>query len=403
MKIVLLSGGSGKRLWPLSNSQRSKQFIKALKNESGSLDSMVQRVWKQLDEVGMQKDTYIAIGESQLPILKSQIDIDDDKIIVEPSRRDTFPAIALTASYLYSVVGVSKDETMVVLPVDPYVDARFFERIKDLERLLNKTKSTLGLVGINPTFPSEKYGYIIPDLGNPNRVKKFQEKPKESVAKKLIEEGAVWNAGVFGLKISTLLDLLDSNDYYELSNHYDKLPKNSFDYEFSEKQQNISFIKYEGYWKDLGTWNTLTEEVESEVIGHKSILIDTKNTHVINETSLSIAAIGVEDLVISAGPEGILVSTKEASPKVKEIPNDFFNTINYIEEYWGTQKTIYHTEKAHVSYYELIDEQSISISLAKNQRIFRLSGKGKISYREEQAEILGIDRFIFVLVNSEGE
>lgn len=401
MKLVLLSGGSGKRLWPLSNNQRSKQFIKALKNENGALDSMVQRVWRQLGEAGLQSDTYIVTGEGQRSLLKSQLDISDDRIIVEPSRRDTFPAIALAATYLYSVVGVAKEETMLVLPVDPYVDVAFFEKIKELDELLTKTQAMLGLVGITPTLPSEKYGYIVPETGSTNKVKRFQEKPKQTVAEQLIKEGAVWNAGVFGLKISTLLDLLEITDYHELSEHYETLPKNSFDYEFSEKQENIAFISYDGYWKDLGTWNTLTEEVESEKIGHTSVLIDTKNTHVINETSLPIAAIGVENLVISAGPEGILVSTKEASPRVKEIPNAFFETIHYVEEDWGLRKTLYHTEKAHASCYEMVDDKSITINLSANQTLFRLSGEGIISYKGKQVEVMGVDELIFIVVSEE--
>lgn len=131
MKLVLLSGGSGKRLWPLSNDQRSKQFIKAFKNENDELESMVQRVWKQLDETNLQKDAFIATGEGQRSLLKNQLDIEDEKIISEPSRRDTFPAIVLAASYLFSKIGSSKDEVMIVQPVDPFVDVAFLKRSKN--------------------------------------------------------------------------------------------------------------------------------------------------------------------------------------------------------------------------------------------------------------------------------
>lgn len=405
MKIILLSGGSGKRLWPLSNNQRSKQFIKAFKKDNDKLESMVQRVWNQLAIAGIQGDSFISTGESQLSLLKNQLDIEEKKIITEPARRDTFPAIVLAASYLYSIIGADREELMIVQPVDPFVDNSFFEKIKELESLLNDTKATLGLVGITPSFPSEKYGYIVPESFQSNKVKMFQEKPSKQIAEKLISNGAVWNAGVFGLKIGTLIDYLKNHgypvEYDELVKSYDKLPKNSFDYEFSEKQKDIAFIQYKGYWKDLGTWNTLTEEIGEKVIGESSVLIDSKNTYIINETDLPIAAIGVTDLIIAAGAEGILISTKESSPRVKEIPEHFFETIHYVEEEWGTRKTLYHTEKAHANCYEIINSKTIKIVLQDNQKLSRLSGEGIFSYRGKTLSITGIDELVFVIVTEE--
>lgn len=104
MKLVLLSGGSGKRLWPLSNDSRSKQFLKVLASPAGEPESMVQRVWRQLEENGMAGSSYLATGRSQVEMIQSQLG-SGVPIIVEPERRDTFPAIALTAAYLYSIAG----------------------------------------------------------------------------------------------------------------------------------------------------------------------------------------------------------------------------------------------------------------------------------------------------------
>jgi mannose-1-phosphate guanylyltransferase len=130
MKLVLLSGGSGKRLWPLSNDARSKQFLKVLESEGDqqSLVSMVQRVWHQISKNGLAESSYIATSKSQIEIMQSQIG-SDVPLIIEPSRRDTFPAIALAATYLYSNKGVGLDEAVAILPVDPYVEDRFFESI----------------------------------------------------------------------------------------------------------------------------------------------------------------------------------------------------------------------------------------------------------------------------------
>lgn len=404
MKLVLLSGGSGKRLWPLSNNQRSKQFIKVLKNKD-NLESMVQRVWRQLDKLGLTEDTYIATAEAQRSILKSQLKISDNRIITEPSRRDTFPAIALASTYLYSLMNIEKGETILVLPVDPYVEIDFFKKAIELGKLIEEQNATLGLVGIEPTFPSEKYGYIVPENTTSLKVKKFQEKPTRQLAEQLIMDGAVWNAGVFCFKLETILNLLRKSnittDFKILSDNYEVLPKKSFDYEFSEKQNNISFLRYEGYWKDLGTWNTLTEEMETNTVGYRAELIDTKNTHVVNESDLPVAVIGARDLIVAAGPEGIFISTKMDSPRVKEIPESFFESIRYMEEDWGNRYTLYETSNARATRYEMIDGKSLSLDLSQYQTATRLSGEGTIKNSGAKCLITGFRNFNFVVVTEE--
>lgn len=161
LNLVLLSGGSGKRLWPLSNDARSKQFLKVLEDKNESLESMVQRVWNQLKNVGLAESSVIATSKSQVDMIHSQLSNEAD-LIVEPMRRDTFPAIALAASYIYSVKKASLDEVVAILPVDPYVDDAFFNRVKELERVVQESEAQLALIGVTPTYPSSKYGYIVP-------------------------------------------------------------------------------------------------------------------------------------------------------------------------------------------------------------------------------------------------
>ncbi len=149
MKLILLSGGSGKRLWPLSNDSRSKQFLKVLKNNNDEMQSMVQRVWGQLKNLGIENDAVIATSKSQVDMINNQLG-NDVPIIIEPERRDTFPAIALAASYLYSKEHVDLNEVVGVLPVDPYVENSFFERLLDLEKALSSSNADLGLMGVTP-------------------------------------------------------------------------------------------------------------------------------------------------------------------------------------------------------------------------------------------------------------
>lgn len=401
MKIILLSGGSGKRLWPLSNNQRSKQFIKVLRNNQGKMESMVQRVWSQLSSLDIEKDVFIATSMSQKSILKSQLEVNENQIITEPARRDTFPAIALAVSYLNTVIKIDENETIIVLPVDPFVDITFFEKILELENLIEKTQADLGLIGINPTYPSEKYGYIVPESIHSSNVESFTEKPSEEYAKKLIGNGAVWNAGVFAFKSKAIMDVLKkkgiSTDYFELVDSYKDISQNSFDYEFVEKQKNISFLRYYGYWRDLGTWNTLIEEMAGKSIGSAE-MIDTSNTYIINESEKPVAAIGTNNLIIAVGSEGILVSTKEASPRVKEINSDFFETTNYIEEDWGTRHILYESCKSRAIHYMVHNGKTIHLDLQINERIIRLSGEGTISNNKLSYDVLGHVDFNFVVV-----
>ena len=162
MNIILLSGGSGKRLWPLSNDIRSKQFIKIFKQSDGTYESMVQRVYRQIKQVDPEAKVTIATSKTQVSAINNQLG-ENVGISVEPCRRDTFPAIALSTAYLVDVLKVDPEESVVVCPVDPYVEADYFKALNDLAKQAYKGEANLVLMGIEPTYPSEKYGYIIPE------------------------------------------------------------------------------------------------------------------------------------------------------------------------------------------------------------------------------------------------
>lgn len=348
MELVLLSGGSGKRLWPLSNESRSKQFLKVLKSDEGFYESMVQRVWRQISQAGLSKSTIIATGKSQVDILKNQLD-QDIPMVIEPERRDTFPAIALSASFLYSVRGINLDEIITVLPVDPFVDIDFFVHLKKLEKVLHTTSAQLALVGVKPTYPSSKYGYIIPEgeaIGDPSyiMVNHFVEKPDEKYAEHLIEKKALWNCGVFSFKLQFLISLLQKLSlpiqYEELKNQYHRIPKNSFDFEVVEKTSEIVALSYEGSWKDLGTWNTLTDEMSTNQIGKGVLCNDSENTHLVNELDIPVAVLGISDAIIAVSPDGILVADKNASPQIKSLISTINQRPMYEERRWGWYKVL---------------------------------------------------------------
>ena len=323
MQIVLLSGGSGKRLWPLSNDIRAKQFIKILKGADGQSESMVQRVMKQILRVDKDNRITISTSKAQEEILKEQLG-NDITISAEPCRRNTFPAIALTAAYLHDVKGVDENEAIVVSPVDPYVDDSFFASFKDMAALLKTDEVSLILLGIHPTYPSEKYGYIIPkSMNKVSEVSEFKEKPDSKTAQNYIEQGALWNGGVFAFKLKYVLrkaeELLKSSSYSELLKNYDSLPNISFDYAVVENEPKIKVIRYAGEWKDAGTWDILTDIMNTTVIGKAQLNETCHNTHVINETELPVIAVGLENIVVVVSPDGILISDKKSSDGIKPL------------------------------------------------------------------------------------
>lgn len=347
MKLALLSGGSGKRLWPLSNDTRSKQFLKVLEGSDSLKQSMVQRVWGQLESVGLSESSIIATSKMQRDMIHNHLGM-DIPLIIEPERRDTFPAIVLVTSYLYSVQNVSEDEVIVVLPVDPFVDDSFFNKVKELESVLIESGAEIALMGVKPTYPTSKYGYIVPKLNIQGHkyysVNHFIEKPSEEQAQSLIEMNAMWNCGVFAFKLKYLLDILDDKnlplDYKLLSEHYSTLPKISFDYEVVEKAKDIVVLPYDGYWKDLGTWNTLTEEMSTKQIGKGVIDETSSNTHLINELDIPVVVLGVKDLIVASSPDGILVADKASSPKIKDLISDFNQPSMYEERIWGWSRVL---------------------------------------------------------------
>lgn len=339
MHIILLSGGSGKRLWPLSNDIRSKQFIKIFKTEHG-YESMVQRVYRQITEVDQNATVTIATSKAQVSSIHNQLG-DAVGVCVEPCRRDTFPAIALATAYLHDIKGVSPEEPVVVCPVDPYVNNDYFEALKKLSDLAAQGGANLSLMGIEPTYPSEKYGYIIPETSDfVSNVKTFKEKPDTQTATEYIAQGALWNGGVFAYKLHYVLDraheLIDFTDYQDLYSKYETLTKISFDYAVVEKEPKIQVMRFAGQWKDMGTWNTLTEAMEDASIG-KAILNDAcQNVHVLNELDVPVLCMGLKDVVVSASPEGILVSDKEQSSYIKPFVDAIDQQIMFAEKSWGS-------------------------------------------------------------------
>jgi mannose-1-phosphate guanylyltransferase len=330
MKIILLSGGSGTRLWPLSSDAHPKQLLKLLSDERGEPVSMLQTMWRRLKQRHLESCTVIAAASVQQQQIRAQLG-SDIGIVPEPLKRDTFPAVLLAVSYLNTYQEMEPDEPIIVLPVDSRAEAAYYDTVFRLPAALAQSGANLALLGVKPGYASEKFGYMIPDRNEgdeeaelpltPFPILRFHEKPEREVAAALIRQGALWNGGVFCFRASYLLDRIKDmglpQTYPELLTQFPHISAQSFDYAVVEKERSIVALAYDGAWKDIGTWCSLSEEMGSPIVGRGVMTEDCNHVHIVNTTNTPVIAMGLTDVVIAVSEEGILVSSKPSSHRLK--------------------------------------------------------------------------------------
>lgn len=312
------------------------------------MESMVQRVVRQVREAHLTDDITLATNASQLDIIINQLG-DSVSVVTEPERRDTFPAIALASGYLKLKIGCPDDEVVVIMPCDPFTEAGYFETIGRMVKCVEADVAELVLMGITPTYPSEKYGYVVPVTDHlmaegSMAVSKFTEKPNVERAKELLAMGALWNGGVFAFRLGYMMEIaqryVKADSFEEMRSRYSEFPKISFDYEVAEKADSVAVLPYSGQWKDLGTWNTLTDELHHHIIGNAVMGPRCTNTHVINELQYPIYVDGMEDTVIAASPDGIIVCRKKYTEDIKKAVDHLTPRPMYEERRWGSYRVI---------------------------------------------------------------
>lgn len=311
------------------------------------MESMVQRVVRQAHEADLTDNITLATNASQLDIITNQLG-ESVSVVTEPERRDTFPAIALAASYLSLEKKCSDDEVVVIMPCDPYTELGYFRTIGKMVECVNQNVADLVLMGITPTYPSEKYGYVVPASSNSTTeyqmVSRFTEKPTVPVAEELLKQNAFWNGGVFAFHLGYMINIvrkyIQSDSFKDTRSRYTEFPKISFDYEVAEKAESVAVVPFSGEWKDLGTWNTLTDELKQHVIGNAVMGTHCENTHVINELQNPIFVDGLKDVVVAACPDGILVCSKEHSEEIKKSVENLTTRPMYEERRWGTYRVL---------------------------------------------------------------
>ncbi len=362
MQLILLSGGSGKRLWPLSNDARSKQFLPLLAKPDGGMESMIQRVVRQIRDAKLTDNITFATNAVQRDSIINQLG-EDVNVVTEPERRDTFPAIALASSYLAKEKKCDDDEVVVIMPCDVYTESKYFATIGKMVETVENDVADLVLMGITPTYPSEKFGYVVPESITSTdsvksassvfnnaclRVARFTEKPNEEKARELLKQNAFWNGGVFAFRLGYIMDIvsqyLKTETFLETRNRYAEFPKISFDYEVAEKAESVAVVPFSGEWKDLGTWNALCEELPSTHIGNVMMGDNNVNTYAVNELGIPVFCNGLKDVIVAASPDGIMVCDKQDSEKIKDYANKLTTRPMYEERRWGTYRVLDNAE-----------------------------------------------------------
>ncbi len=353
MITLILAGGSGTRLWPLSRKLHPKQFL-ALNGDKSLLRQTAERAKEHAEEivVATNKEQYFYVRDELSDLVL------EDNIIREPSRRNTAPAIALASLFIKEHYG---NENFLVLPSDHVLSENFFETAKKAEPL---AKEHLVTFGIEPRNPATGYGYIKPgeSLGYGNKVERFIEKPSREKAEQLVKD-CLWNSGIFLFSPSLLAREFELHSpeiasymqsYEELLNSYNKLASISIDYAIMEKSSRSAVVPYSGKWQDIGSWKSVYALMQKDENGNavkgETMLYDTSSSLIYGDERI-VACIGVEDVVIVDTRDALLVAKKDRAEDVKKITEELLAR--------GRDEAIIHTTVHRPwGYYTLLEEDS---------------------------------------------
>ena len=343
MKALILAGGKGTRLWPLSRKNYPKQFLKLNSNKS-LFQQTIERLLKAFkveDIVLMTNSDYKFHVQSELNFLS--IDPQGspfNNIILEPTSRNTAPAIALGIKYCIEKLKCAEDEVIFVSPSDHIISPvdKFVEYIRKAEKVAED--GYIVTFGIKPNRAETGYGYIKikeqdSEVENKDffEVEKFVEKPNAETAKRYVAEGNYfWNSGMFAFSIGTMVEEFNwyvpeigkilNLSFDKMIKNFSKMPEISIDYAVMEKSDKTVTIPLDLYWNDIGSWDSLydvlNKDKEGNVIIGDIVTIDTKNTLIIGNKRL-IAAVGLEDNLIIETDDAILIAKRGKSQKVKDI------------------------------------------------------------------------------------
>lgn len=335
MKALILAGGSGTRLWPVSRTEYPKQFLKI-----GEDKSLLQKTILRKMRVMHPEDLFILTNHQYIHVVKEQVaEIHPSllrNIILEPFQKNTAPAIALALKYIIENRGTPVEESVFVCPSDHIIapEDRFCNFVKRADVLAKN--GHIVTFGIRPSYPEIGYGYIKGGKTHQDEalfVDQFVEKPNFEKAKEYIAAGNYfWNSGMFVFQLKTMIEEIncyspeilkyfkESYDYFHA--HFAKMPEISIDYAVMEKSKKTLVLPLDLSWSDVGSWDNVYEilpkdEHQNAKVG-QVIDVDTKDSLILGDKRL-IATIGLEDMLIVETADVVLIAKRKESQKVKEM------------------------------------------------------------------------------------
>lgn len=407
MKIIILAGGGGTRLFPLSRDCYPKQFLHVIGDKS-LLAQTIERflgLVEAKDIIIVTNEHYIFHVQAELKIINAQ----EAHIITEPMGKNTAPAIALAQSYCQDVLQCDDNEILFVSPSDHLIKP--IDAFQDLIRKAQDVaKDNIVTLGIKPTKPEIGYGYIEAEKNN-NLAKKvisFKEKPDLATAKEYIASGNYyWNGGMFMFSIATMqaeltkympaiIDITQSGYQYAVDN-FINMPDISIDYAVAEKSQKMMMIPMENiYWNDIGSFDAIAEvlsDKDKNVFKGDILAENCTDTMIIGDNRL-IAGIDLENLMIIDTPDALLVAKKGESQKVKNIVNKLKqskrkeakeNVTMYRS--WGKYTLLTESEGYRVRKIEMDPGASLTMQMHyhRSEHWTVISGTGKIIINDKES------------------